>query len=219
MIFPANSKIVMIGDSITDANRARPCGEGLFDALGQGFVRDMNSLLQSGYPELRLRVVNMGCSGNTIRDLDARWQTDVLDQKADFVAIMIGINDVWRQFDSPFLHEQHVLLDEYEETLDRLVQSALDGGSRVILQTPFIIEEQKADRMRVTMDGYGAAVKRVALKHGCLAVDTQACFDRFLEHHHSSYLAWDRIHPTPVGTMILARAFLEVIGFAWKNTP
>ena len=77
-----------------------------------------------------------------------------------------------RQFDSPFLDEQHVLLDEYEATLDRLVQATSETGSKVILQTPFYIEEQRADRMRATMDTYGAAVKKLAVKHGCLVVDT-----------------------------------------------
>ena len=28
------SKLIFIGDSITDFDRARPCGEGLFDAIG-----------------------------------------------------------------------------------------------------------------------------------------------------------------------------------------
>ena len=32
-----HSKLVMIGDSITDAGRAQPAGEGLFGALGGGF--------------------------------------------------------------------------------------------------------------------------------------------------------------------------------------
>ncbi len=204
----------MIGDSITDAGRSRPVGEGLFDALGQGFVRDVNSLLQSAKPELRIRVVNMGCSGNTVRDLDQRWQTDVIDQAPDFVAIMIGINDVWRQFDSPFIKEEHVLIGEYEATLDRLVELTQQIPATVILQTPFYIENQKVDAMRAKMDEYGAAVKRIGQKRKCLVVDTQAAFDRFLEFHHSSYLAWDRIHPTPVGSMVLARAFLAAVGFA-----
>ena len=33
-----HDKLVMIGDSITDCGRARPVGEGGFDALGHGYV-------------------------------------------------------------------------------------------------------------------------------------------------------------------------------------
>jgi hypothetical protein len=34
MIIQPGSKLIMIGDSITDSGQARPVGEGLFDALG-----------------------------------------------------------------------------------------------------------------------------------------------------------------------------------------
>ena len=35
-----NSKLLMIGDSITDCGRAQPVAEGLFDPLGRGFADD-----------------------------------------------------------------------------------------------------------------------------------------------------------------------------------
>src|SRR5699024_10230008 len=93
-----SQKLLFIGDSVTDCERAKPHGEGLFQALGNGYVSIIDSFLQSTYPELGIRVVNKGLSGNTVRDLKARWQEDVLDQSPDWLAIMIGINDVWRQF-------------------------------------------------------------------------------------------------------------------------
>ena len=61
----------------------------------------VDALLGAVYPERMIRVINMGVSGNTTRDLKARWQTDVLDLKPDWLSIMIGANDVWRQYDSP----------------------------------------------------------------------------------------------------------------------
>ena len=59
----------------------------------------MNAALGSGDPPHSIRVLNTGVSGNTVRDLDARWQRDALDLKPDWLSVMIGINDVWRQFD------------------------------------------------------------------------------------------------------------------------
>ena len=41
----------------------------------------------------------MGVSGNTVRILAARWDTDVVALEPEWLAVMIGINDVWRQFD------------------------------------------------------------------------------------------------------------------------
>src|SRR4029453_7463195 len=122
--FEAKTKLVMIGDSITDVGRARPIGEGRADdALGRGYVMMVDALLGAGYPERMIRVINMGVSGNTTRDLKARWQTDVLDLKPDWLSIMIGANDVWRQYDSPKQTERHVLIDEYEKNLVELVSS------------------------------------------------------------------------------------------------
>src|SRR5690349_1984671 len=98
MIIQPDSKLVMIGDSITDCGRARPVGEGPYEGLGAGYVALVDGLINAASPELRIRVVNMGISGNTVRDLKARWKSDVLDLEPDWLSVMIGINDVWRHF-------------------------------------------------------------------------------------------------------------------------
>jgi lysophospholipase L1-like esterase len=81
--------------------------------------------------------------------------------------------------------------------------------------TPFYIESNPGDAMRARMDEYGAIVKKVAKKHKAHCVDTQAAFNRALEHMHSAAISWDRIHPNHIGHAILARAFLDAIGFEW----
>ena len=91
----SNSALLMIGDSITDCGRVRPVVDG---DLGNGYVGLIHAMLSA-------------TSGNTVRDLAACRQSDVLDLKPDWVSIMIGINDVWRQFDAPLQPEWHVPLD------------------------------------------------------------------------------------------------------------
>jgi len=206
---------VMIGDSITDAGRAQPVGEGLGGALGSGYVSLVDALLGAAYPELGIRVVNMGTGGHTVRDLQARWQPDVLNQKPDWLSIMIGINDVWRQFDSPLRTETHVLPNEYERTLDALLSQTRPAVQNIVLLTPFYIEPNHADAMRARMDEYGAIVRRLSEKHGTLFVDTQAAFDAVLMALYPATLAWDRVHPSLTGHMVLARAFLRTVEFAW----
>jgi lysophospholipase L1-like esterase len=117
-----HSKLLLIGDSITDAERWRPFVEGPLAALGNGYVQLVAGMLGARCPERRIRVINMGVSGNTVRDLKARWQSDVQKQRPDWLSIMIGINDVWRHFDSPHLPALHVSLDEYAATLDELLR-------------------------------------------------------------------------------------------------
>ncbi len=209
-----NSKLLFIGDSITDCERGRPVGEGLFEALGKGYVNLIDATLTAALPAQRIRAVNMGTSGNTVLDLKARWQTDVLDLQPDWLSIMIGINDVWRQFDTPLQVEKHVALADYAATLESLVQQTRASIKGLILMTPYIIEPNRADPMRVMMDAYGAAVKQVAQRHNAVFIDTQAAFDAVLTHVHPMSLAWDRIHPNTTGHMVLARAFLAAIGFA-----
>jgi lysophospholipase L1-like esterase len=205
--------LLMIGDSITDTGRARPIGQG--DGLGNGYVSLVNALLGSAYPQVPVQVINMGIGGNTVRDLRGRWQTDVLAQKPNWLSIMIGINDVWRQFDSPNEPERGVLPEEFETTLNDLVALTKPTVQGLVLMTPFFIEPAKSDPMRARMDQYRGMVKKLALLHDTLFVDTQAAFDAYLEHRPSNTLAQDRVHPNLTGHMILARAFLAGIDFTW----
>jgi lysophospholipase L1-like esterase len=209
-------KLVMIGDSITDCERKRPLGEGLFGGTGKGYVAAVDALLHSVYPGLGIRVINMGTSGNTVRDLKARWDTDVMELQPDWLSIMIGINDVWRQYDQPTITESHVYIDEYEATLQELVARTKPTVQGLVLMTPFYIEPNRNDAMRATMDRYGAVVRRLAEEHNALFVDTQAAFDRVTEHIYPATLAWDRVHPSMTGHMTIARAFLQAIEFEWK---
>jgi len=216
MLIPARAKLLCIGDSITDSGRSRPNGEGLFDGLGKhGWVREVDAHLQAFYPELGIRTVNQGISGNTVRDLASRWQTDVLDHKPQWLAVMIGINDVWRQFDSPWQPEWAVGLEEYRSTLDRLLTQTRPTIQGLVLLTPFYIGTDMADPMRQRMDEYGAVVGALATAHNATFVDTQAALDRVCRHIHPTGIAWDRIHANHIGHMTIARAFLDGIGFTW----
>ncbi|WP_169082181.1 SGNH/GDSL hydrolase family protein [Paenibacillus sp. PL91] len=210
-------RLVMIGDSITDCERKFPYGEGLFQGVGKGYVALVDAMLQAAYPELSIRVTNMGIGGNTIRDLKARWQSDVLELKPDWLTVMIGINDVWRHFDQPAIPESHLSLKEYEQTLEEVVKSVLPGLQGLVIMTPFYLEPNTQDRMRKRMDEFGRAAGRVAERCGALFVDTQAVFAPMLEHVHPTAIASDRVHPSMTGHMLLARAFLQTIGFDWRR--
>ncbi|MPY87984.1 MAG: GDSL family lipase [Luteitalea sp.] len=205
----------MIGDSITDAGRKRPIGEGRGDALGSGYVMMVDALLGATHPSLAIRILNMGISGNTVRDLAERWQTDVFDLEPDYVSVMIGANDVWRQFDSPLRTDLHVPIDEYERTYDQLIANTRSRVKEMMLITPFYLEPNRKDAMRAKMDAYGEVVQRLAQKHGTVLVDSQAAFDEILEIVYPAAINWDRVHPDHVGSMVLARAFVNGVGFQW----
>ena len=212
MLFEKGQTLLLIGDSISDAERARPVGEGLFNAWGRSYVADVGALLGCMYPELGLRVINMGISGNQVRDLEARWETDVMEHHPDWVSVLIGINDVWRQFDCPYMPETHFGLKEYEETYERLIQRTLPTVKGMILMTPYFMEPNKADPMRVRMDEYGAVVKKLADQYNLVFVDLQKGWDELFQHMHPCNIAWDRIHPNQTGHMYIAKQFLRAVG-------
>ena len=37
---------------------------------------------------------NRGISGNTLRDLEKRWEEDVIGMKPDVLSVLVGTNDV-----------------------------------------------------------------------------------------------------------------------------
>jgi len=217
MIIQNGRKLVMIGDSITDFERARPVGEGLFEAIGKSYVGVVDAMLKVTYPQSRIRVVNMGTSGNTVRDLKQRWTADVLDLHPDWVSVLIGVNDVWRQFDSPLMPETHVPIGEYEATYEQLIQDTLKKVEGMILITPYYMEPSREDPMRRMMEDYARVVKSLAEKYHLVFVDLQAAFDAYFRHYSAQTIAWDRIHPNLLGHVLIARAILGAIGFEWQG--
>ncbi|MGI8569263.1 MAG: SGNH/GDSL hydrolase family protein [Methylocella sp.] len=205
----------MIGDSITDCGRARPIAEAVSWDLGNGYVALIHALLGATCPGQNIRIRNTGISGNTVRDLAARWQSDVLDLKPDWLSIMIGINDVWRQFDAPLQIEWHVPLDEYASILEHLVRTTRPHLKGLVLMTPYFIELNQADPMRAMMDRYSEVVRQLAGQYQAILVDTQAAFECILTAVHPMALASDRVHPNLAGHMVLARAFLQALEHAW----
>jgi len=157
----------------------------------------------------------MGTSGNTVKDLEARWKADVEELKPDWVSIMIGINDVWRQHDNARQSETHVLLPEYRETITRLVKRTKPKVKGIILMTPYFIEPNQNDAMRKMLDTYGSAIKDLASQESLILVDTQLAIDSLLKHYYSAMFAWDRVHPNHVANMAVTRAFLNAVGFKW----
>lgn len=215
LMIDSGCKWVMIGDSISDCERARPYGEGLFEGIGKSYVGLVDALLKVTYPEKKIRIINMGNSGDNIRDLKNRWQTDVIDLKPDWVSILIGANDVWRQFDSPLLKEQHILPEEYEGILEELICRTLPLVKGIMLFAPYYMELNREDAMRKRMDEYNGIVRKLAKRYELPCVDLQEVFCKALQDGHPNQFSWDRVHPNLAGQMLIAKAVLNRIGFEW----
>lgn len=211
MIFNDGDMILFTGDSVTDAGRSKPRGEGIGDGVGHGYVRAIDSLFSAFYPKMHIRMRNSGIGGYTSSDLLAQWEENMA-LKPDWVSIEIGVNDVWRQMDSPVVYDLHVSLDQYRENLDKILSQTVGKVKGVILMTPFYMDRNREDQMRAMLDGYGDVCREMAKKYGTYFVDLQAVFDEYLKYRHSSFMTWDRVHPDEVASLLIARAFFEAAG-------
>lgn len=207
MVFETNQKLVFIGDSITDGGRRTSSA-----AYGEGYVSQVRNLLLARYPQLKLRIVNHGVPGDTTRDLVSRWERDVIAEQPDWLAVMIGINDVWRSFGA--YSTEAVPLPEYEANLRRLLGQARSATSaRLILLTPYMIEPNPRQPMRRQMDCYGQVVRQIAPDFTAQLVDTQAAFDAVLAHTIVSDWSDDQIHLNRAGHAVIALALLRAVGY------
>lgn len=217
MIFENGDRIVFAGDSVTDMGSAQPVGEGLFDNLGNGYVRELENMLVAWYPELNIRVTNSGTSGNTSRHLLARFDHDVISLNPDWVSICIGINDVWRQFDSPAMYDEQVMPDEYRENVEKMILAVKDKVKGIFILSPYYMEPNREDKMRARMDEYVAICKELAEKHGCRFVNFQQMYEDVCKIRHSTCIAWDRVHPNRMGSTMMAREFLKQCDFDYNK--
>ena len=207
MMFEKGQKVVFIGDSITD------CGRRDAEApYGNGYVSLVRSFVTARYPELGLHWENRGIGGDTVRNLDARWDRDVVAERPDWLSVKIGINDVWRAFGTN-AHEA-VPIDEYAETYRRLLKRAIDEtGCRLVVAEPYVIEPDRSDPMRVQMEAFGQVARKLASEFGAVYVRTQDAFDAVLTTTVPLDWAHDRVHPNQPGHAVIAIAFLKALQF------
>ena len=182
-------------ESLKDASLEETLGALLDDAAARGVIGD----------------------DITSRDLLERFGRDVTSLNPDWVSICIGINDVWRQFDSPAMPDCQVLPQEYEQNLEKMILEVKGKVKGIFLLSPYYMEPNREDKMRRRMDEYVAICAGLAGKHGCMYVDFQKMYEDYCNIRHSASIAWDRVHPNRVGATLMARAFLERCGFDYGH--
>ena len=208
LIFKAKQTIEFIGDSITDCGRQAPPDE----PLGNGYVRIVHQLLQAGYPELQLKILNKGISGDRVTSLKARWKPDVLDLDPDWLFIFIGVNDVWRYFDGD--REEAVALPEFENIYRQLLKGAsTNSHAQIRLISPFLAETDSDDPFRKKLCQYQEAIDHLGQEFELPVVHLQPAFDWAMLSKPAAYWTSDRVHPTEEGHMLIALTILRTCGY------
>lgn len=150
-------------------------------------------------------VLNRGISGNRVTDLVTRWDVDCVDLQPDILSILIGINDVWRHFDSGSLINHKDVRTQYRTLLDRVAPLS----PKLILMEPFLIPAcpDKA-HFRAVLDPVIRIVRDLAVEYGATLVPLDEMFATACTQRPAKELAEDGIHPTAAGHRVIADAWL-----------
>lgn len=195
-------RIVFIGDSITW------WGINESDNIGTGYVRLLHDYLKVTYPQRDIEIINKGISGNRVTDLAERWEQDVISFQPDVVSISIGINDVWRQVDSPDMEQ--VLPQRFEEVLENLLIDTKDKtNASIVLMEPTVISEDILGKGNSMLKPYIEIIHLLAEKYNAGIVPTHQSFISFLKHKKDFPLTIDGVHMNTLGNMLMAKTWIE----------
>lgn len=195
-------RIVFLGDSITQAGVGKT-----------GYVTLIKNVLAEKHPDLGIEVIGAGISGNKVPDLQKRLDKDVLARKPTLVVIYIGINDVWHGEMKP---PRGTPKDQFEAGLKDIIGKVKDAGARVVLCTPTVIGEKKANRLDAQLDEYADVSRAVAKATGATLCDLRAAFRDHLgannpDDKEKGLLTTDRVHLNEAGNKLVAETMLKTI--------
>ncbi len=208
MLIDANDRILFTGDSITDCGRNREDPAN----LGPGYPALTGAHLQSSLASPELKIFNRGISGNRVRDLLARFDSDLAALKPTVVSILIGVNDTWRRYDSNDATEAKAFERDYRTLLEKIAQTV---KARVVLLEPFLLHTP-ADRYtwREDLNPKIDVTRKLAVEFGAELLPLDGLFAQAATQAPAAYWLADGVHPTPAGHALIAETWLENAGLA-----
>ncbi len=200
-------KILFQGDSITDAGRSREDDED----IGVGYPRYVKAELGFNEPGKHV-FINRGISGNRIVDVYARIRNDIINLKPDVMSILIGVNDVWHEFEkSP----NGVPADKFYKFYDMLIEEVKEAlpNLKIMILEPFALKgsgtEAYFDEFKCEVEKRAAMAKKIAEKYDLPYIELQEGFDKLSQLAESAYWLKDGVHPTPMGHYYIKNEWLK----------
>ncbi|MFI0262611.1 GDSL-type esterase/lipase family protein [Streptomyces sp. NPDC017056] len=209
--------VMFTGDSITDCRRLDS-----EDGLGFGYPLRIAGEWGLRHPDRPVIWLNSGTGGHKVRDLEPRWQADVLDARPDVVSILVGVNDMgWHTLDP----EGRVIpVEEFQAGYDRLLAPLAEAGTELILIEPFLLPihgvveagdvrvgEEERKEWRADLGPKIQAVRELAGTYGAQLLAADRMFAELAATTAPEHWAEDGVHPTPAGHAALAAAWLRLV--------
>jgi acyl-CoA thioesterase-1 len=203
-----NQTILFIGDSITDADKSRLA----YSPYGFGYVHFVANLLMAKYTHLDFNIINTGISGNTVRDLKERWNSDCISYKPDVLSVLVGVNDAWRYFTEP-QSAYGVDAKEYEITYRQLIsQARQECKCQIVLVEPFMFCDDPGDVVFEGLQEYVRTVRVLANEFDTVLVPLQRLINEEIERVPPGKWSEDMVHPYVWAHAWIAKRWLEATG-------
>lgn len=203
-------KILLYGDSITDAGRNKDVRVPSVPwAFGYGYPTFIAGGLYSEDPE-KYTVINRGISGNRIVDLYSRIKIDVWNEQPDVISILVGINDIWHEIN----YQNGVELERFDRIYRMLIEDTRKvlPDVKIMLIEPFVLKgsatEEKFDTFSEVYR-YAEAIKKIAEDLDCVFVPTQKKLSEAAEKHGNQHYLYDGVHPMIAGATLIADQWLK----------
>lgn len=204
-----NSKVVFLGDSITDVkfNRRKR-----FSIKGKNiYALQLKKRFKKYSKNIDVQI--KGIASNRTYHVYDRLTRDCIDLKPDVIIMLIGVNDAWEHYvpeqypPNPRRTQPHIreIYRRFSEELP---------GVQVLYLMPFMIDsvEEKLP-FHKTLDEYREMLGNIAEENGAVVLDLQQVFYEKQQQVEPSKMAIDGIHPTDYGHKVIADAISQAIEF------
>lgn len=198
-----NERIFFNGDSITDACRDREDIHSL-----SGYVKVVADVLQKKSNNLNIQCFNRGISGNKACDIVARIDKELEEIKPTIFVMLIGINDVWRKYDS----NDETSADEYANNVENTLKKVKTYTNKIILLEPFLVNPDDK-KIEFYDDLYLKILKlrTLAKKYNATYIALDGKFAEQSIKNPNALLSPDNIHLTDEGNEFVANEILKVL--------
>ena len=207
--FQKGDRLVMIGDSITEARR---------------FSLMLETYLSVCTPQLGIEVRNIGKGGETAEGFLERMNNECLRYQPTAAVVCYGMND------TGYASNNRVAADHYSAATARIITNLISAGVRVILSSPGCIGKLPPDDYMPdahgTMDGINTTLRFIRDEAAAIATAEKISF---VDHFWNMYKARinsimmygddyavcgadDGVHPSWAGHVVMAYGYFKALG-------
>lgn len=200
-----NTLVLFQGDSITDSGRSRQDSA----SLGDGYALITAAWFSALYPTKKVSFLNRGIGGDRVINLLSRWEEDCIALAPKTLSILIGVNDMWRRYDSNDPTSTEKFESNYRRLLDQTVERL---NPQIILCEPFLLPvNQQQKSWREDLDPKIEVVRKLASDYKTILVSLDTIFAEAAQQREPTYWLPDGVHTSPAGAALIAQSWLKAV--------